>query len=111
HQSLHDHCHTGRPTKPTTHDQIIATHYTKDDTQSLKSVVERIAHHTEKRMSISSLKRLAKKARLRWKRVRKSLKRLRDPVAFAKCQRALAALQQQEDKGQIDLYYFDESGF
>ena len=32
-------------------------------------------------------------------------------MAFAQCQRDLEALQQQEDKGQIDLYYFDESGF
>jgi DDE superfamily endonuclease len=74
-------------------------------------VVERLARQTEKRLSLSTLKRLAKKARLRWKRVRKSLKRLRDPKAFARCQRALAALQKQEDQGQIALYDFDESGF
>ena len=74
-------------------------------------MVERLANHTEKRLSISSLNRLAKKARLRWKRVRKSLKRLRDPDAFAQCQRELEALQKQEDQGKIDLYYFDESGF
>jgi transposase len=110
-QSLHDQPRSGRPPKLTPDEQVIAQHYIKDEPRSLKSVVERIAHHTEKRMSISSLKRLAKKARLRWKRVRKSLKRLRDPVAFAQCQRDLEALQQQEDKGQIDLYYFDESGF
>ncbi len=51
------------------------------------------------------------KDRLRWKRLRKSLKRLRDPEAFAQGKRALEALQQQEDTGKIDLYYFDESGF
>ncbi len=44
-------------------------------------------------------------------RVRKSLKSLRDPDAFAKAKRALEALQKQEDQGQIALYYFDESGF
>ena len=70
----------------------------------------RLAQKTAKRLSISSLKRLAKKARLRWKRVRKSLKSLRDPIAFAKGQRELEALQKQEDQGKIDLYYFDESG-
>ena len=43
--------------------------------------------------------------------MRKSLKRLRDPEAFAKCKRALEALQKQEDQGKIALYYFDESGF
>ena len=56
-------------------------------------------------------KRLAKKARLRWKRVRKSLKSFRDPQAFTRCKRALEALQRQEDQGQIALYYCDEAGF
>ena len=43
--------------------------------------------------------------------MRKSLKSLRDPLAFAKCKRELEALQKQEDQGRIDLYYFDEAGF
>jgi len=43
--------------------------------------------------------------------VRKSLKSLRDPDAFAKAKRELEALQKQEDQGQIALYYFDEAGF
>ena len=46
-----------------------------------------------------------------WKCVRKSLKSLRDPIAFAQCKRELEVLQKQEDQGKIDLYYFDESGF
>ena len=110
-QSLHDQPRSGRPPKLTPDEQVIAQHYIKEEPRSLQSVVERLANHTEKRLSISSLKRLAKKARLRWKRVRKSLKRLRDPEAFAQCQRELEALQKQEDQGKIDLYYFDESGF
>jgi hypothetical protein len=43
--------------------------------------------------------------------VRKSLKSLRDPEAFARCKRALEALQKHEANGKIDLYYFDEAGF
>src|SRR5262249_29982848 len=39
------------------------------------------------------------------------LKSLRDPRAFAQCQRELEVLQKQEDQGRIDLYYFDEAGF
>src|SRR6266568_1140232 len=70
-----------------------------------------IASLYDKPLSISSLKRLAKKAGLRWKRVRKSLKSLREPAEFPKCQRELEALQKQEDQGKIDLYYCDESGF
>jgi len=109
--SLHDQPRSGRPSILTSDEQALAQQYIKEEPRSLKGVVERFAHKIEKRLSISTLKRLAKKARLRWKRVRKSLKSLRDPEAFARCQRELAALQHQEDQGKIALYYFDASGF
>ena len=110
-QSLHDKPRSGRPSTLCPEERDIALQYLKEAPQCLKGVVERVAAQTDKRLSLSSLKRLAKKARLRWKRVRKSLKSLRDPDAFAKAKRDLEALQQQEDQGQIALYYFDESGF
>ena len=109
--SLHDQPRSGRPPKLTPEEQALAIAYIKEEPRSLKQVVERFATKTAKRISISALKRLAKKARLRWKRVRKSLKSLRDPAAFARCQREREAFQQQEDKGKIALYYFDEAGF
>jgi len=109
--SLHDKPRSGRPPKLTPEEQQLAIEYIKEEPRSLKHIVERVANTTAKRLSISSLKRLAKRARLRWKRVRKSLKSLRDPAAFARCKRELEALQQQEDKGKVDLYYFDEAGF
>ena len=109
--SLYDKPRSGRPSTLTLEEKGLALQYIAEDPRCLKQVVERLSQHTAKRLSISSLKRLAKKARLRWKRVRKSLKSLRDPKEFAKCQRDLEALQQQEDQGKIDLYYFDESGF
>src|SRR5215813_898012 len=94
-KSLHDQPRSGRPTTLNATEKELAKQYIKEEPRSLKNVVER----------------LAQKARLRWKRVRKSLKSLRDPIAFAKCKRELEALQKQEDQGKIDLYYFDESGF
>jgi transposase len=109
--SLHDKPRSGRPPKLTPEEQQLALAYIKEEPRSLKQVVERVTTKTAKRLSISSLKRLAKRAHLRWKRVRKSLKSLRDPVAFARGQRELAALQQQEDRGKVALYYFDEAGF
>jgi len=110
-QSLHDQPRSGRPPKLTPDEQELAKSYIKAEPRSLKQVVERLATTTAKRLSLSSLKRLAKRARLRWKRVRKSLKSLRDPKAFDRCKRALEALQTQEAKGRIALYYFDEAGF
>jgi len=110
-QALHDKPRSGRPSTLTLEAQEHAKQYLKDEPRSLKGVRERLAQKTAKRISVSSLKRLAKKAGLRWKRVRKSFKSLRDPKAFARCQRALETLQQQEDHGKIALYYFDEAGF
>jgi len=110
-ESLYDKPRSGRPAKLTPEEKDLARQYIIEEPRCLKQVVERLHQKTAKRLSISSLKRLAKKARLRWKRVRKSLKSLRDPEEFAKCQRELEALQKQEDQGKIALYYFDESGF
>src|SRR5437899_12746532 len=109
--SLYDKPRSGRPPKLTPEEKDLARQYIKEDPRCLKQVVERLSQKTAKHLSISSLKRLAKKAGLRWKRVRKSVKSLREPAEFPKCQRALEALQKQEDQGKIDLYYCDESGF
>ena len=110
-ESLYEKLRCGRPSKLKLEEKELAQQYIKEEPRCLKRVVERLSQKTAKRLSISSLKRLAKKARLRWKRVRKSLKSLRDPEEFAQCQRELEALQKQEDQGELDLYYFDESGF
>src|SRR3989442_3845289 len=85
----HDQPRSGRPTTLNATEKELAKQYMKEEPRSLKNVVERLAQKTAKRLSISSLKRLAKKAHLRWKRVRKSLKSLRDPIAFAQCKREL----------------------
>jgi transposase len=97
-QSLHDKPRSGRPSTLCLEERAIALQYLKEEPHALKRVMHRFADKTDKRLSLSSLKRLAKKARLRWKRVRKSLKSLRDPDAFAKAKRELEALQQQEDQ-------------
>jgi transposase len=93
--SLHDKPRSGRPEKLTPDEQQVALGYLKDNPRSLKHVVDRLEQKEKKRISISTLKRLAKRAGLRWKRVRKSLKNLRNPEEFDKCKRELEALQKQ----------------
>jgi len=108
--SWHDQPRSGRPPKLTPEEQALALTYIQEEPRSLKQVGDRLAQKTAKRLRISALKRLAKRARLRWKRVRQSLQSLRDPEAFAQGQRALEAFQHQEDAGKIPRYYFDEAG-
>jgi len=90
-KSLYDKPRCGRPAKLTQEEKELAQQYIKEEPRCLKQVTERLRQKTAKRLSISSLKRLAKKASLRWKRVRKSLKSLRNPEEFAQCQRELEA--------------------
>jgi transposase len=110
-QSGHDKPRSGRPSTLGPEERDLALYYLKEEPHALTRVMQRFADNTDKRLSLSSLKRLATKARLRWQRVSKSLKSLRAPDAFAEAKRALEALQKQAEQGQIALYYFDESGF
>ena len=70
--SLHDKPRSGRPPKLTPEEQKLAIESRKEEPRSLTQVGERFTQKTAKRLSIASLKRLAKRARLRWKRVRTS---------------------------------------
>lgn len=58
-----------------------------------------------------TFKRALKSAGLVWKRLRRSLKMKRDPEKFAHAQQDLAHFHLQEERGEIDVFYFDESGF
>ena len=57
-----------------------------------KMVLALLHEKTGKRISSSTLRRLAKGAGLRWKRVRKSLKSKRDEAAFAQAKKEIAGL-------------------
>lgn len=76
-----------------------------------KRVLEELKKKTGKTISLSTLKRLARKAGLRWKRMRRSSKSKRDEQAFNEAQNDLATFQELHNQGDLDLYYFDESGF
>ncbi|WP_419834107.1 transposase [Endozoicomonas atrinae] len=54
---------------------------------------------------------MAKNLGMVFKRVRRSCSHKRDQEHFDRCKRALAEAQEAEDKGLINLFYFDGSGF
>lgn len=59
------------------------------------------------------MKRLLRAARLRWKRLRRSLKRQRDEEEFRRVQAELKLLGEQLRTGtcEFEVWYFDEAGF
>lgn len=79
--------------------------------RSLNQALAEIQERWNIKLSKSTLKRLCKKARLSWKRVRKSLRGKRNDKQFAAALETIKTLIDQADKGEIDFYYFDESGF
>ena len=78
---------------------------------TLKIVLKKLDEQTGKSIGISTLKRIAKAAKLTWKRTRKSLNSKKDEKEFDKAKIEIAELKEQQRAGKIDLYYFDESGF
>lgn len=54
---------------------------------------------------------MAKSFGMVYKRVRRSCRHKRNQEQFARCQKALEDAKEAEDKGLINLFYFDESGF
>lgn len=57
-----------------------------------------------------TIQRVLKSRRCRWRRVRHRPKGSPDSQEYADKHAELDTLQRQEDEGQIDLFYFDESG-
>jgi len=82
-----------------------------DSPRSLKKVLEGIQSDLGINISKSTLKAACKRAGLRWKRIRKSLRSKRDEEKFRAAHKELKELIKQADDGDIDLVYFDEAGF
>lgn len=108
---LLDRPRSGRPRILSEENERKAIELVMESPRSLKTVLAQLSEFTGATLSYSSLKRLCKQAGLCWKRVRKSLKSKRDIDLFAQSKQQLQALAEQAAQKQIDLYYFDESGF
>ncbi len=83
----------------------------KESPRSLKSVLADLEAELGITISIDTIKRICKQAGLVWKRVRKSLRSKRNPEKFEAAQEKLKELIQQHKDKEINLCYFDESGF
>ncbi len=73
-----------------------------------------IAHlfeKTGKLISESTVKRLLKRAGLKWKRIKKTTHKKRDEEKFESARVEIDELSAQHKNGEIELWFFDESGF
>lgn len=96
---LFDLYRNGRPPKLTEKEKEIALNLIKDHPQSIKKVKEELYKKTGKTVSNWTLKRLAKAAGLRWKRVRKSLKSKRNEDNFQQAKKEIHELKKRAEWG------------
>jgi transposase len=73
--------------------------------------VPRVARELGQQVSVSSLRRLARRLGYGWKRLRRSLKARRDAELFAFFQQELALLHRAEARGELAVAYVDECRF
>lgn len=110
-EGMFDDPRSGRPPKLSEDEADEAVELLKEDPRSIKKALAVTKEKTGKEISEWTLKRIAKNAELRWKRMRKSVKGKRDQVEFEGAQEEITTLHEQEAAGEVDVYYFDESGF
>ncbi len=108
---LFDSSRTGRPLiiRGAAEEEIVSK--ITDSPRSLKKVIVDIGKSLNTFLSISTIKRYAKKLGFSWKRVRKSLRNKRNQQDFEKAQSEISILLELANEDGIELYYFDESGF
>ena len=89
---LRDKPRSGSPSKLNTQEQEMLKDLIKTHPGSPRTVLAKLAETTGKTFSRPSLRRVAKAWRLRWKRVRKSVKSKRDEKAFEAAKHEIEAL-------------------
>ncbi len=96
---LPDRPRSGGPPKLTPVEKEVAQALLKTYPNAPNRVLAALEEKTGKTISRSSLKRIAKGAGLRWKRMRKSLKSKRDDQAFSQAQKEIEALKKTSIRG------------
>jgi len=108
---LVDNSGRGRPSLLSDEQKSAVIRQVKKYPRSLKAVLSNLSSELGFTMSIDTLKNICKQAGLVWKRVRKSLRKKRNQDDFDVSKEELKLLIQQHKDNEIDLCYFDESGF
>jgi len=110
-RGLYDLPRSGAPPKLTEPDIEIIGKFIKEHPNSPKIILAKSIEKTGKNFSMSSLKRIVRKLRMRWKRVRKTVTKKRDPEKYEKSLKEIEKLKEQQKAGISDLYFSDQTGF
>lgn len=107
---IYDKPRSGRPRSLTPEDEEFIHELVDEESRSVKKIVIALEDQRGKKVSKETVKRVIKKRRV-WKRIRKSLKPKRDEEKFRRAQARIESLEERRLAGEIDIFYFDGSGF
>jgi transposase len=102
---------SGNPGRLTTAETALVLELAKEHPRSVVSIRAALLEQTGKRVSESTLKRILKAAGLTWKRIRKTMTDRRNDDEFKAAQQSISEYRTQHEEGQIELWFFDETGF
>jgi transposase len=108
---LYDQPGAGRRPTLSFDEQQKVQQYLQDSPKDFKQVVHQLEQETRKHVSTKTMKRLMKKNRDVWKRIRKGPAKSPDPHQDERSQGFMNQLQQREAVGEGDLWYCDGTGF
>lgn len=109
---LYDDVRSGRPPKLTASEaEKVKLLIEEEKPRSMKMIALAIVELFHKILSLSTLRRLAKRINYCYKRIKKSLKSKRQPEAFLQAKNDIDELRASQQANIIDLYFFDESGY
>jgi transposase len=108
---LYDKPRTGRPHILTPEEEVFVRRLIEEDPRSVKKIQAILEAEKAKQVSDWTIKNILKNGKLKWKRIRKSLKSKRDEQKFRQSQQKIHDMEKRQLQGEIDLFYFDEAGF
>lgn len=108
---LYDEPRSGHPLILDEGDEEFIQSCIQEEPRSSKRVLALLEEKRGKRVSEATVKRAIKTAKLKWKRVRKSLEHKRDEQKFQRAKERIAGLEMRRLQGEVGLFYFDGSGF
>jgi len=103
----------GRGRKPKLNDdqQRQVKEWAEEYPKNLRKIVALVRETYGVSVSRQTVKRILRSFNFSWRRIRKEPKGEPDPEEYTQKKEELKKLREQAERGEIDLYYFDESGF
>ena len=109
-RGLYDKNRSGRTRILTPEDEDFINDMAEKHPRSINRIVGTLEEERGKKVSKKTVKRVIKKSR-NWKRIRKSLKSKRNEKDFRRGQERVNNKEEKRLQGEIDVQYFDASGF